>query len=53
VEDGVRFGLTPNFVRVGVPADAAGENTLLRVRLGASRGDWCEGVAVCAAVEAA
>lgn len=52
-EAGLRFGLTPNSIRVGVRENAGPENTLLRVRIGPSAGDWCHGRPLTAAAEAA
>ncbi len=43
VEGDLRFGFTDTFVRVGFPAAAAGENTLVDVRLTGTADDHCIG----------
>lgn len=42
-ENGLRFGFTDNYIRVGVPADSAEQNTLLPVRLEEVAGEICLG----------
>jgi threonylcarbamoyladenosine tRNA methylthiotransferase MtaB len=41
VEAGRRFGLTDNFVRVGLPETCAGENSLVTAKITALRDDVC------------
>jgi threonylcarbamoyladenosine tRNA methylthiotransferase MtaB len=43
VEDNLRFGLTSQYVRVGIPAPEADENTLGYVRILSTDGEQCEG----------
>lgn len=39
--DGYRKGFTGNYVRVGIPPDAANENQVTAVRIGSVREDFC------------
>jgi len=43
VEDGLRYGFTEHYVRVGIPADAAIENTILPVTIRTAGPDACLG----------
>jgi len=43
VEDGLRTGLTDNYVRVALPANETRENTIVTARLIGVRGDACVG----------
>jgi hypothetical protein len=43
VENGFRFGFTDSFLRVGVPAAAAGENEIVNVHVTGVVDDRCVG----------
>ena len=43
VEEGLRYGLTSNYARVGIPAEGVGENVLLPVTILSTDGDLCRG----------
>jgi threonylcarbamoyladenosine tRNA methylthiotransferase MtaB len=44
VQDGIRFGFTSNYVRVGIPGDSCPENTIVRARIAGVSGTACMGV---------
>lgn len=46
VDDGLRFGFTEHYVRVGLPADEAVENSIVRAEIVDVRNDKCVGKVV-------
>jgi tRNA A37 methylthiotransferase MiaB len=50
VEDGLRFGLTEQYVRVGVPRDEVEENSLVPVLIQRTTGENCAGTVATAKV---
>jgi hypothetical protein len=43
VEEGLRYGFTDAFLRVGVPADGIPENVLARVKITGAHAERCSG----------
>lgn len=43
IQNGIRFGFSDNYIRVGVPADAAEENSLVHVKLSGVSDERCLG----------
>ncbi|HEX9007052.1 MAG TPA: tRNA (N(6)-L-threonylcarbamoyladenosine(37)-C(2))-methylthiotransferase MtaB [Bacteroidota bacterium] len=43
IDEGLRYGLTDSYARVGVPADGTAENTMVRVRVTDVRPGYCVG----------
>lgn len=44
VKNGLRFGFTSNYIRVGIPADSVSENEIVPVRITGLSNGICEGV---------
>lgn len=43
VQNGIRYGFSDNYIRVGVPADSVAENSLVPVRIVSARDEKCLG----------